>query len=199
MGSLRRGAHGSGDGPSVPAATVARLQACAEHGADRLTDTHYAIAFDVDVKADGQVDTATVRESMIADREIVSCMEDALRGMTLPGVVTPLRSSGPVYGGGVSSAGRAPVGHPAAVVVGAAVNLVPILIVAAGVTIVVAVTVHVASEMSGPKDEPPPAQPDCKKVKDACITDCSRSSLPTGDYGFKFWNCVNRCMKAAGC
>ncbi|MDI3281763.1 hypothetical protein [Polyangium sp. 15x6] len=136
MGNPRPSHHGSHDGPSVPAATVAQLEDCAEHGAARLTDTHYAIMFDVDLAADGQVDKVKVRESLINDREIVSCMEDALHGMSLPGVVTSLRSSGPVYGGSVSTDGRAPVGHPAAAAAGAAVNLVPILIVAAGVTIV---------------------------------------------------------------
>ncbi|HVK68630.1 MAG TPA: hypothetical protein VM694_29425 [Polyangium sp.] len=85
--------------------------------------------FDVDVAGDGQVDKAKVRESMINDREIVSCMEGALQAMSLPGVVTPLRSSGPVYGGSVSPEGRTPLGHPAAAaaVAGAAVNLIPIV------------------------------------------------------------------------
>jgi RHS repeat-associated protein len=39
----------------------------------------------------------------------------------------------------------------------------------------------------------------CKKVKAACIETCSESSLPTRDYGWKFQNCLNRCMEAAGC
>ncbi|MDI1431385.1 hypothetical protein [Polyangium sorediatum] len=105
--------------------------------------------FDVDVAGDGQVDKARVRESMIDDREIVSCMEDALHGMSLPGVVTPLRSSGPVYGNSVSPDGRTPMGHPAAAaaVAGAAVNLIPIVLAAGGVTILVAVTAHVAEEV----------------------------------------------------
>ncbi|MGJ0515073.1 MAG: RHS repeat domain-containing protein, partial [Methylomicrobium sp.] len=42
-------------------------------------------------------------------------------------------------------------------------------------------------------------EPDCAKVKDSCIEECSDSSLPTKDYGFTFWNCVNRCMAAHGC
>lgn len=40
---------------------------------------------------------------------------------------------------------------------------------------------------------------DCKKVKRDCIAQCSESSLPTGDDGFKFWNCLNRCMAENGC
>ena len=41
--------------------------------------------------------------------------------------------------------------------------------------------------------------PDCKKVKADCIEQCSDSSLPSGDHGFRFWNCVNKCMEANGC
>jgi RHS repeat-associated protein len=39
----------------------------------------------------------------------------------------------------------------------------------------------------------------CAKVRDRCIRDCSESSLPSGDYGFRFFKCVNACMRAAGC
>ncbi|HUO36037.1 MAG TPA: RHS repeat-associated core domain-containing protein, partial [Candidatus Acidoferrum sp.] len=40
---------------------------------------------------------------------------------------------------------------------------------------------------------------DCKQVKQDCIETCSESSLPSGDNGFRFWNCVNKCMESAGC
>jgi hypothetical protein len=45
----------------------------------------------------------------------------------------------------------------------------------------------------------PEDAPDCAKVKQNCLKTCSETSLPTGDYGFKFWNCVNRCMAENGC
>src|SRR5262249_36824932 len=32
-----------------------------------------------------------------------------------------------------------------------------------------------------------------------CIARCSDTSLPSGDYGFNFWNCVNKCMQSYGC
>ena len=28
---------------------------------------------------------------------------------------------------------------------------------------------------------------------------CIESSLPSGDCGFRFWNCVNECLEANGC
>lgn len=39
----------------------------------------------------------------------------------------------------------------------------------------------------------------CKKVKERAIEVCSDSSLPSGDNGFRFWNCVNGFLEAAGC
>lgn len=44
----------------------------------------------------------------------------------------------------------------------------------------------------------PPGDDRCREVKNDCIVICSRS-LPTGDNGFAFFNCVNRCMSSAGC
>jgi hypothetical protein len=35
-------------------------------------------------------------------------------------------------------------------------------------------------------------------VKNACIAECSDSSLPTGDYGWKFFRCYNDCMRRHG-
>lgn len=35
-------------------------------------------------------------------------------------------------------------------------------------------------------------------VKNACIAECSESSLSTHNYGWKFFNCVNDCMRRHG-
>jgi hypothetical protein len=39
----------------------------------------------------------------------------------------------------------------------------------------------------------------CKRIRDKCIAQCSETHLPSGDYGFNFWNCVNKCMQKFGC
>jgi hypothetical protein len=39
----------------------------------------------------------------------------------------------------------------------------------------------------------------CRKVAEGCREACSETSLPSGDYGFRFWNCVNACMEKQGC
>ena len=40
---------------------------------------------------------------------------------------------------------------------------------------------------------------DCGAVRTACRKKCSLSALPTGDFGIKFWNCVNDCAELSGC
>lgn len=39
----------------------------------------------------------------------------------------------------------------------------------------------------------------CDAVRATCRAKCSNSSLPTGDFGFRFWNCVNDCAELSGC
>lgn len=39
----------------------------------------------------------------------------------------------------------------------------------------------------------------CKQKEKECIDLCSEIALPTGNDGFKFWNCQNECMRKWGC
>ncbi|MDI1480269.1 hypothetical protein [Polyangium sp. y55x31] len=157
------------EGRTVPAATVSELEACAEHGAGRLKGTHYAIVFDVDVAESGEVREAKMRESELDDREIEACMEHALSGMSLPGVVTPLRSSAS-ESMMVSPHARGLMGN--VVVLGGAVSLVPVLIVAAGDTIVVVVTVHAVQETAEAiHRRPRSVEKKCRALLDECLED----------------------------
>lgn len=40
---------------------------------------------------------------------------------------------------------------------------------------------------------------DCSRVRADCLAECSFTHLPTQDYGFAFWNCVNQCAARSGC
>jgi hypothetical protein len=183
--------HHAHEGPSVPRATVAQLTDCTNEGAARLTDTSYAILFDVDVDVDGRVKGARVKDSLLGDRGIESCMVHALRGMSLPASI--LRRAGRV-----SPESRQYVGNAAA---GVLVALGPIVLVAAGITFIVVVSVYVVSETAtSTRDaiDEDAEKERCKKVKNKCIGDCQKT-LPTPDHGFKFWNCVNKCMEVEGC
>ena len=41
--------------------------------------------------------------------------------------------------------------------------------------------------------------PECQARYEECLADCTATDLPTHDFGFRFWKCVNECMEAAGC
>jgi hypothetical protein len=39
----------------------------------------------------------------------------------------------------------------------------------------------------------------CAAVRAACRAECSMTSLPSGNFGWRFFNCVNDCVKRHGC
>ena len=61
--------------------------------------------------------------------------------------------------------------------------------------IVIVGTVVIAAAIAAELHE----QVRCKKVAEGCRETCAETSLPSGDHGFRFWNCVNMCLEKAGC
>src|SRR5262249_49553329 len=121
----------SSGGPEAPDETIARLKDCADEGAAALSRSHYAIPFVVAVTERGWVRTAKVREPRIPDHGMEACMADALEAMPVPlSVRARLVSLQPVSPGSREYMGDV-------FLLGGAVSLVPIVLVAAGVTIVV--------------------------------------------------------------
>jgi RHS repeat-associated protein len=73
-----------------------------------------------------------------------------------------------------------------------------VLIVGTAVVGLIGAIIHVAKAHNEESDSKP-SDDFCRQKKLECIDACSESSLPTHDNGFKFFNCVNRCLRAAGC
>jgi hypothetical protein len=113
--------------------------------------------------------------------------------MDVPNDAFRLRGAKPVSGGENTYSSRADVGIVQAAA--APIAFLPMVIVAGGVTILVGVTVVVVAHAI---DDVKAEQERCKQVKEDCIVACN-GKLPTGDFGFRFWNCVNRCVRTAGC
>lgn len=44
-----------------------------------------------------------------------------------------------------------------------------------------------------------PRRSDCYQWVAQCRARCSMTALPSGDFGFRFWNCVNSCARINGC
>jgi hypothetical protein len=137
--------HG-GEGPGVPDATVSALRACADQGKDRFKETTYALHFDVEVTEDGHVDRVKRKESLPAERAMESCMADAIEGMRVPlFVVQALTPHAEAEA--VSPASRGLIGNPLLLAAAAVVELVPVLVVAAGVTVIVGVSIYASEEI----------------------------------------------------
>ena len=138
-----------------------------------------------------------IKDSSIDDENITSCMASVLRTMSLPASVTELRSSQRASDGRVSPQSRALTGN-VLVLGGVIVNLVPIVIVAAGVTIVVGIAIELVSEMSKPKWISEEEYERCRKVFEACELMCRKPGGPSKYYG-SYGLCMKECRDAEGC
>lgn len=145
--------------PAVPEYVVKRLTSCAERGAARLTSKSYAILFDVNVDEDGDVGSVRIKDSMIDDRGVESCMADVLEDMSLHTAMRSSRSEGVT-----APQSRALIGNPLVLGGAAVVSLTPIVLVAAGVTIVVGITVYVVSTHAKDLDKDEECWERCKHL-----------------------------------
>lgn len=167
----------------APEATVLQLKACVDARPGPWGESYHALMYDVTANKGGDVSKVTLRDATLRDTALEACFKKALVAMEVPAEALRSHSSKPVSG-----QSRAAVGIVQAVA--APIALAPILIPALGVTIIVAISIDIVRNVT--------SGPDCKEVKEDCIIACNRK-LPTGDYGFRFWNCVNQCMRTAGC
>jgi len=143
--------HGS-DGPTVPAATVSKLQACADRIRDPLKEITYTFYFHVEVAEDGHVDRVKHKESIPVDPGIESCLADALEGMRVPASAVEALTQQREHAEGVSPSSRGLMGDPisagaALLAALAGVELVPVTLAAGVVTVNVGVTIYVGEEV----------------------------------------------------
>jgi hypothetical protein len=66
------------------------MMACVTEAKGRLTDTVYAMQFDVEVTQSGEAGRVKLRESSPSERALEACIGHALEGMTLPASVLRL-------------------------------------------------------------------------------------------------------------
>jgi hypothetical protein len=59
---------------TVPDEVKEQLTDCVNRGAGRLSDSHYAIMFDVRADDDGDVRSVEIHDSILGDRAIESCI-----------------------------------------------------------------------------------------------------------------------------
>ena len=186
------------EGRTVPSYVQAQLADCAEEAASRLPSTGNTIAFNVRVTEEGRIGPVEIKHSSIDDKNIKSCIASVLRTMSLPASVTALRSSQRASDGRVSPQSRALVGNPLVLGGVVIIELLPIVIVAAGVTIVVGIAIELVSEMSKPEWISEEEYERCQKVFEACKVACGKMGARWKGYG-SVELCMKECRDAEGC
>jgi hypothetical protein len=169
--------------PEAPRKTVVELQTCADRLAPGLSPEHYAVMVDIEVTKHGKPTAVKIKDSMLGGSPLEVCLTAALERMTVPATALNTQNGAPQSRSmvGVVQAAAAPIA------------LLPIVIVSAGVTILVGVTIYVIAESLTEKER-------CKQVKEFCISKCTDETLPTGTFnGDPFFQCRRRCLEAANC
>jgi len=131
--------------PPVPPGTFAAMTACVTQAKERLTDTVYALQFDVEVNEHGEAVGAKLLDaSLPKEPGMEACLGKALVGMTLPSAALARMPRERV----VSPASRGLQGQiwEEALLVGATIELAPIFLTAAAVSVTVIVGVKVTTE-----------------------------------------------------
>jgi hypothetical protein len=166
----------------LPPETQATLRTCFDRAGDRLKEGG-AFHFDVYVTEWGQPERVRLTESSPEGSGVESCVEGALRDMQLrPQDLWDLRKQVEA-----DASSQKFIGNPLVISAGAW------LLMAAGATLVVMVAVHYMPDAIDAAKRRRKRQ----IIKDECIAECT-ATFPTPDFGFKFWNCVNDCMRRRG-
>jgi hypothetical protein len=161
----------------APRMTIAAMQVCADRFAPKLPGESFAVMYDVNIGAHGNV--VKIKDSMLDGSPLEHCLATALEQMDTSMVqanVAP-QSRGMI---GVVQTLAAPVA------------LAPIALVAAGVTIVVGATLYLGSEALKERER-------CKQVKAECLADCSIDTLHQGRREPAFSVCMRKCLEKENC
>jgi hypothetical protein len=192
--SVPGAAHGDAE---VPEGVALRFRTCAVEHRRHLRPAEHSVRFDVKLAKDGQVDSVALRDSTLGDEDLEDCMASALRSLSADDL--PMRRSDSRRRGPVAPESRALFGQSEAAL--ACLASPPCLLTLTFLIGAAYITVHIylyALSQSS-TDTTTSGDIDCKEVKEKCHDSCTDTALPTGDFGFKFWNCVNKCMDEAGC
>lgn len=170
--------------PEAPRKTIDALQACVDRHAPGLSLDHYAILFDIETNTNGNVNAVKIKDSMVAGSNLEGCLTSALEEMAVPASAMNTQY-------GVTPQSRLMVGIVQAAA--APIALLPIVLVAGGVTILIGVTIYVAAESLTEKER-------CNMVKAGCIQSCTDGFMPSGQPdGMPYHECLRKCLEAKNC
>lgn len=156
------------------------MQRCADQYAPTLPGESFAVMYDVEVRGAGN--TVKVKDSMLGGSPLEHCLAGVLEQMDAPVTAN--------FQPNVSSSSRSMVGVVQAAA--APIALLPIAIVAGGVTILIGVTIYVATEALEERER-------CKRVKADCLAYCSIDTLHQGRAEPEFTRCMRVCLEKENC
>lgn len=175
----------------VPEWTTREMKACVEAIAPGVTASSHAFQYNLGANEQGAVVDVKLHDSTLREPSLEACFARALSAMRVPNDALWLRSSKPFSGGESLSSSRADTGFVQALA--APIALLPIVLVASGLTILVGVTIYVASEALKERQR-------CKEVLAFCIAKCTEEAIPSGSLsGDPFFKCRRQCLEAANC
>jgi hypothetical protein len=174
-------ARAANEGPQVPEGTFSAMMECVTDAKGRLTDTVYAMQFDVEVTERGEAGRVKFRDSSPSERALEACIGHALEGMTVP--VSVLRRIPKEKAASTESRGLMGQVWEEVLLVGAGVSLGPIYLTAAGVTVIVMVGVYATSEAVDKYRKLRKRREKCLDMFVTCVNDRPSSCKHITDYG----------------
>ena len=170
------------EGPSVPGATVAELQACADRAHDHFKDTHYALQFTVEMMDGGRVGRVKLKGADPDDAGMASCMAGALARMEVPPFVLHKLYEN-VQAGSPESRGL--IGNPWALAAAAlaGVELVPAVLIVGAVTVGVLVVVAVSDKVIEAVKRRRDRESFCMKLMYECLGNKKQPEWNRREYG----------------
>jgi hypothetical protein len=135
--------------PEVPEHVAKQLEGCLKQTSAAFPPAEgstYAVAFNVQVSKGGSVHAVEVKDSTLGGHEVEACFGRVLQGMTLPRRTIAMGLEDAPPRGAAAPTDPALVGQ--AIAIPNPFSLLPVVLTFAAVCIVVAVTVHVVSEVS---------------------------------------------------
>lgn len=180
--------------PTIPEATVELLQQCVRNNGAELRGHAHDVKLDIAVTEQGIVEEVQLRSSTLQHKSMESCMIHALGQMSVPATIFPMRSCTPISGGESMLHDRGPIGFVHAL--GGTIALAPIIIIAAGVTIAVAVTAEAADALRKRRR----IEKLCMPWLLQCLGDKNQPDWNIGDFGTTkdCQSCFEECKHAKG-
>lgn len=187
----------------VPQSTAAHLEDCIARDANSLPEQQFKLDVKLRITRKGRVRSVQTLDSTLNHAPVEACLLETLRAMSVPRFVVD-KAQARIDRQDASPAAREFVAD--SVVVGPAeaqeleafvTRLGPFLVRFGAIGILVVISVVVVAEIEEVAEQ---ERERCKRVKEACIDDCTDDFMPSGQPdGMPYHECLRRCLEKQNC